>query len=258
MLGAFLWGALATSSLLLGGVLACAWPLQRRTLGLLMGFGAGTLLAAVAYELVFEAVQRSRGSGASALGFFAGALVFYGADRWIEAWQQRRARLRSPGPPDDRAQAAPQEQGAGLAVPMVLGIILDGIPESVVIGLGVLETRSVSLAMLVSVFISNLPEAIAGTVGMRSSGWSRRSILSLWLGIASVCALASAVGYAVFRGIPSQWLAFTQAFAGGAILMMLANSMIPESYERGGKLAGVFTVVGFLLSVALVIAESGH
>lgn len=258
MLGAFLWGALATSSLLLGGVLACAWPLQRRTLGLLMGFGAGTLLAAVAYELVFEAVQRSRGSGASALGFFAGALVFYGADRWIEAWQQRRARLRSPGPPDDRAQAAPQEQGAGLAVPMVLGIILDGIPESVVIGLGLLEHSVVSLGMLVAIFLSNLPEAVAGTVGMRSSGWSRRNILLLWLLIAVVCALASAAGYSLFRLASGTWLSWIQAFAAGAILVMLANAMIPESYEHAGKPAGLFTVVGFFVAVVMIAAEAAR
>jgi ZIP family zinc transporter len=243
---AFLWGALATASLVIGGLIATNLTLSRRTLGILMAFGAGTLISAVSYELVFEAVKLARGSGFPGFGFATGAFTFYGCDQLI-------AKLGAGQRPGRRAP-----EPSSLAIPMVLAIILDGIPESVVIGLGVLETRSVSLAMLVSVFISNLPEAIAGTVGMRSSGWSRRSILSLWLGIASVCALASAVGYAVFRGIPSQWLAFTQAFAGGAILMMLANSMIPESYERGGKLAGVFTVVGFLLSVALVIAESGH
>jgi ZIP family zinc transporter len=243
---AFLWGALATASLVIGGLIATNVTLSRRTLGILMAFGAGTLISTVSYELVFEAVRLARGSGFPGFGFATGAFTFYGCDQLIEklgAGQRHGRRASEP---------------SSLAIPMVLAIILDGIPESVVIGLGVLETRSVSLAMLVAVFISNLPEAIAGTVGMRSSGWSRRSILSLWLVIASVCALASAVGYAVFRGIPSQWLAFTQAFAGGAILMMLANSMIPESYERGGKLAGVFTVVGFLLSVAVVIAESGH
>lgn len=256
MLGAFLWGALATSSLLLGGVLACAWPLHRRTLGLLMGFGAGTLLAAVSYELVFEAVQRSRGSGASAIGFFAGALAFYGGDRWIEALEQRRAPWRQ-RLPDPRSQVM-QQQGAGLAVPMVLGIVLDGIPESLVIGLGLLEHSVVSLGMLVAIFLSNLPEAVAGTVGMQQSGWSSRRILLLWLLIALVCAVASAMGYSLFSQAPPTWLSWIQTFAAGAILVMLANAMIPESYEQAGKPAGLFTVIGFFVAVVMIAAEAGR
>ena len=240
MLGAFLWGALATSSLLLGGLLACAMPLRRRTLGWLMGFGAGTLLAAVSYELVFKAVQRSPGSGASALGFFAGALVFYGGDRWIATLQPEQ-----------------EQQGAGLAAPMVLGIILDGIPESLVIGLGLLEHNVVSLGMLVAIFLSNLPEAVAGTVGMKQSGWSSRRILALWLLIAVACAMASAAGYSLFSQVPPTWLSWIQAFAAGAILVMLANAMIPESYDHAGKPAGLFTVLGFFVAVVMIAAEAG-
>lgn len=257
MLAAFLWGAVATSSLLLGGWLTCLWPLRRRSLGLLMGFGAGTLLAAVAYELVFEAVQRSRGSGASTLGFFAGALAFYGGDRLIEAWQRRHG-----GDPElpaaAEAGASRPADGSALAVPMVLGIVLDGIPESVVIGLGLLEHSVVSLGMLVAIFLSNLPEAVAGTVGMRRSGWSSRRILLLWLLIALVCALASAAGYSLFRHAPATWLSWIQAFAAGAILVMLANAMIPESYEHAGKSAGLFTVVGFFVAVVMIAAEAGR
>ena len=234
---ALLWGTVATSSLLLGGLLACRFTLSRRSLGLLMGFGAGTLIAAVSYELVFEAVHRSHGSGVPAIGFFAGALCFYLCDRWVSAI--------SPSP-------------SGLAVPMVLGILLDGLPESMVIGLGLLERNSVSVAMLVAIFLSNLPEAVAGTVGMRESGWPRSRILWLWLVIAVACAIASALGYSLFSAAPRDWLSLIQAFAGGAILVMLANAMIPESYVHGGKLAGLFTVLGFFTSVSIVVAEAGQ
>ena len=240
MLEAWMWGALATSSLLLGGWLACRFALSRRALGLLMAFGAGTLISAVSFELVFAALQRSRGSGVPALGFFAGALCFYFCDRWIEAIQVRH------------------RQAPNLAVPMVLGIILDGIPESVVIGLGLLEHNGISLAMLVAIFLSNLPEAVAGTVGMKSSGWGAGRILLLWTVIALVCASASALGYGLFEGAPKAWLSLIQAFAGGAILVMLTNSMIPESYEHAGKLAGIFTVVGFFLSVSIAVLEAGQ
>ena len=109
--------------------------------------------------------------------------------------------------------------------------------------------------MLVAVFISNLPEAAAGTAGMRSSGWSRTKIFLLWAAIALVCAIASAAGYALLGNLSRFWLSSVQAFAGVAILMMLANSMTPEAYEHGGKLAGVFTVLGFAVSVLVIVFE---
>jgi ZIP family zinc transporter len=259
MVRAFLWGALATSSLLLGGWLACRFSIGRRALGLLMAFGAGTLFAAVAFELVFEAVMRSRGSGVPALGFLAGALCFQLGD-WLigrlgrrDARQRRRRQTALPAGP-----AGSDGAGAGLAVPMVLGIVLDGVPESLVIGLGLLETQAISVAMLVAILLSNLPEAVAGTVGMKAGGWSSRSILLLWLVIALVCAGSSALGYAMFSGAPKAWLSLIQAFAGGAILLMLSNSMIPESHEQAGKLAGIFTVLGFFISVTIMVHEAGR
>jgi ZIP family zinc transporter len=109
--------------------------------------------------------------------------------------------------------------------------------------------------MLVAVFISNLPEAVAATTGMRSGGWSRRKILLLWLVIAVVCAGASAAGYGLLGNLSPQWLSFVQTFAAGAILMMLANTMIPEAYEHGGKLAGVFLVTGFAICVWVIVLE---
>jgi ZIP family zinc transporter len=243
MLAAFLWGLVASSSLVLGGVLACWVTLSRRTLGVIMAFGAGVLISAVSYEMLFEAVRLAKGSGFPTLGYLGGASVFFFSDKLIGGWGGK-------GRKEINATHQPN-----LAVPLVLAIILDGIPESAVIGLGVLKTGSVSLAMLVAVFVSNLPEAVAGTTGMRSGGWSRTKILLLWLVIASLCALASATGYALFGDISPRWLSFVNAFAGGAILMMLANTMIPEAYEHGGKLAGVFTVLGFGVSLGVTLLE---
>jgi ZIP family zinc transporter len=243
VLGAFLWGLLATSSLILGGLIACHLSLSNRTVGIIMAFGAGTLISAVSYELILEAVRIARLTGFPALGLFAGASAFYGSD-WLIG------RLGAGEPVD--LEASPRSR---LVVPMVLAIILDGVPESIVIGLGITEGGAVSLAMLVAVFISNLPEAIAGSIGMKAGGASRGKIILLWFVIVLVCAVASVAGYSLFRGVSDRWLAFVQAFAGGAILMMLANSMIPEAYEHGGKLAGVFTVLGFFVSVAMVILE---
>ncbi len=244
MLEAFLWGLLATSSLLVGGFIGCWMNISNRALGLIMAFGAGVLISAVAYELIFEAVSLSKFSGGPTLGLFSGALTFFLADRVIS---QMGA--------SDRKSIGSTGAASAMVVPLVLGIILDGVPESLVIGLGILEGGAVSLAMLVAVFISNVPEAIAGTSGMRAGGWSRSKILVLWLVIAVFCALATLAGYALFGNVSPFWLAFVQAFAAGAILTMLANTMMPEAYEHGGKLAGLFTVLGFAVSVAIVVME---
>ncbi len=244
MLDAFLWGLLATSSLVLGGLIGSGLELGRRTLGAIMAFGAGVLISAVAYELVFEAIRIAKFTAAPATGFLLGAATFFLADLGI-------GRMGGGG------RKAAGGGAAALVVPMVLGIVLDGVPESTVIGLGLLGGGSVSAAMLVAVFISNLPEAIAGTAGMRAGGWSPLSILLLWTAIAVACAACTVAGYALFGAASPELLALIQTFAGGAILMMLANTMMPEAFEHGGKLAGIFTVLGFAASVLVVLLEHG-
>src|SRR5215467_3229027 len=239
MLKAFVWGLIATSSLVIGGLIGASVAISKKWLGVIMAFGAGVLLSAVAYELVFESIKLAAGSGFPALGFFAGALVFFGSDELIGSFGAANRK------------SIDASHGSNL----ILAILLDGIPESLVIGLGILETGAVSLAMLIAVFISNLPEAIAGTSGMVAGGWPKTRILTLWFSIALLCAVFTAVGYGGFEHVPDSWLGFVQAFAGGAILMMLANTMIPEAYEHGRKLAGVFTVLGFAVSVGVILIE---
>ena len=243
MLSAFFWGLVAASSLILGGVLGSWLTLSKRTLGIIMAFGAGVLISAVAYELVFEAVRLAKLSGFPTMGFTLGAVTFFAAEMLISKIGDAHGETTNTG------------HHSTLVVPLVLAIILDGVPESVVIGLGILKGGAVSVGMLVAVFISNLPEAIAATSGMKSGGWSRTKILSLWVLIVLICAVASLAGYALFGGLSPNWLSFVNAFAGGAILMMLANTMMPEAYEHGGKLAGVFTVLGFAVSVWVIVLE---
>jgi len=243
MLNAFLFGLLATSSLVLGGLLGIWFSVGKRTLGVIMAFGAGVLISAVAYELILEAVRHTYGSGATATGIFAGAFTFFLSDMLI-------AKM---GGSDRKAIEGSLQ--ARLVVPIVLAIILDGIPESTVIGLSMLDGGEVSMAMLVAVFISGLPEAIAGTTGMRSGGWGAKKILLLWLLIAVICALATPAGYLLIGNASENLVAFIQAFAAGAILMMLANTMMPEAFAHGGKLAGIFTVLGFVVSVMVVLLE---
>ena len=237
------WGLFAGSSLILGGVIALVLPIRERVLGLIMAFGAGVLISAVAFELVAEAFETSAGSGSLALGLTAGALTFFVGDLLVD-------RMGGDGRKKMRRTA-----GTGSALAIVLGIVLDGIPESAVIGLGLLDGTGVSIAVIAAVFLSNLPEAIAATTGLVAGGWTRGRILALWTLVALVCGLASLLGYAVFDSAGPEALAFVLAFAGGAILTMLADTMMPEAFEHGGKAVGLLTTLGFGLAFALTMLE---
>ena len=240
---AFLWGAIAASSLLVGGLASLWLPIGRRVLGLVMAFGAGVLISAVAYELVEEAVATYDGREEVALGLTIGSLAFFAGDWWLDRG----------GGMHRKHSGGMQVEGSGLAI--VLGIVLDGIPESVVLGLTVLEAGSVSVAFLVAVFLSNLPEAIAATDGLEKAGWARSRILGLWLLVMLVSALAALAGYGIFDTASSSTIAFVLAFAGGAVLTMLADTMMPEAFEHGGKLVGVVTTLGFGLAFAISALE---
>jgi ZIP family zinc transporter len=236
MLNAFLWGLLSTSSLLIGALVVQFRPPGERLLGTVMAFGAGVLISAVSFELVQEAVDISGGSGGAPAGFLVGALVFTLGDLAISRWGYSNRK---------DIGGAPQESPP-LAI--VLGTFLDGVPESAVLGLTLLQTGAVSVAMLVAVFISNLPESIAASSSLRASGWSARQVMMLWSGIAVVCAGSAALGYALLDGASPRTLAFVFTFAAGAILAMLASSMMPEAYEHARRWAGIATVLGFAVA----------
>jgi ZIP family zinc transporter len=153
-----------------------------------MAFGAGVLISAVAYELVEDAFDAAGGSGAVALGLTAGAFTFYFGDLAIDRF----------GGEVRKSAAGGQDAGSALAI--VLGTILDGIPESIVLGLSLLEGGGVSVAMFATVSLSNLPEALSSTAGLSKSGWERQGILGLWTGVTVVSGLSALAGYAFFDG----------------------------------------------------------
>lgn len=240
---ALAWGLIAASSLLLGSLLALHRPIGLRPLGLIMAFGAGVLISAVAYELVEDAFGTAGGTGAVALGLLAGAFTFYFGDLTIDRFGGERR----------KSAAATQDVGSALAI--VLGTVLDGIPESIVLGLSLLEGGGVSVAMLAAVFLSNLPEALSSTAGLSKSGWGHQTILVLWVTVTGVSGISALAGYAFFDGASATTIAFVQAFAGGALLTMLADTMMPEAFRYGGKLVGLVTTLGFALAFFITTLE---
>jgi ZIP family zinc transporter len=236
---AFGWGTLAASSLVIGAIIALLFRISLRTIGLIMGFGSGVLISAVAFDLVQEAFDKSSGHGWVAGGLFAGCLVFFGGD-WL---------IGRLGGSQRKDPSGEQEGGSSLSI--VLGSVLDGIPESMVIGLTIFEGGAVGAAYLAAVFISNLPESISSTAGLATSGWKKSRILWMWIAIALISGLASLAGYGLFQNSSPDTVAFVLAFAGGAILTMLAETMAPEAYEHGGKLVGVATTLGFAVAFTI-------
>jgi len=236
---AFGWGILAASSLVIGAIMALLARIGLRTIGLIMGFGAGVLISAVAFDLVEEAADKAARSGWAIAGLFAGCAVFFVGDELIGRF----------GGSQRKDAAGAQAEGSPLSI--VLGTVLDGIPESAVIGLTIYQGGAVGAAYLAAVFISNLPEAISSTSGLVTSGWRKSRILWMWVAIALVSGLSSLLGYTLFQDASANTVAFVLCFAAGGILAMLAETMMPEAFEHGGKLVGIATTLGFVVAFGI-------
>jgi len=244
VLAAALWGALAASSLIIGAVLALRARLSNRVIGSVMGFGAGALIGAIAYELVPESLIGGAGVEIF-IAFAAGALTFFACD-WVIDERGGRHRKKIAG-------ARPPQGGSGSAI--FLGTLLDGIPESLTLGLGLALGGAISVAFLAAVFVSNIPEGIAGTTSLLEEGYTKRKVLWMWIGLVIASAAAAAVGYAVVGITPAVDGRLIQAFAAGGVLIMLADVMMPEAFEHGGRIVGLLTTLGFMMAAILSVLQ---
>jgi zinc transporter, ZIP family len=215
----------------LGALLGLARQWHPGLIGIVLGFGAGALISSVSFELVQAGFQLG-GPLPLALGIAAGALAFYLADRWIE-----------------RVGGGLGSGAAGL--PLALGALLDGVPEQTVLGLGLAQGEGVSVALLVAIFVSNLPESIGSSTDMRIAGVRARLIVFLWIVVATLCAFATLVGYVVSRVMAEPFEAAVDGFAAGALLVMLVGSMIPEATAKAGEKTGLAAVLGFAVAAGL-------
>jgi zinc transporter, ZIP family len=225
------WGTLAASSLVLGALLGIVRDWPARLVGLVLAFGAGALIAAVSFELAQEGVQIG-GARAVAIGLALGALTYYVCDGALDRLSADMEAHRS--------GAGSSDAGPALA----LGAVLDGIPEQLVLGIGLAAGGEVGIGLLVAIFVSNLPEAIGSSSELRAAGRSNRSVTLLWVAVAGACALATVVGYALADVASSGLRGGINGFAAGALLVMLVDTMIPEA-TKAGRVAGIVTALGF-------------
>jgi zinc transporter, ZIP family len=223
---ALFWGALAASSLVIGALLSLVrrWP--DRVVGLVLAFGAGALISAVSFELAQEGVKAG-GPAAVGIGLAAGALTFYVLDGIVSKGGRSAA-------------------GTSLA----LGAFLDGIPEQMVLGLGLAAGENVSIGLLAAIFISNIPEATGSASEMRAAHSSPARIMRLWLGVAAVCTIATGIGFGIGDSVSGALQGGVDGFAAGALLVMLTDSMIPEA-RKVGRASGIATAMGFAVAAGL-------
>ena len=263
------WGLFAGAALLLGAGIALVTRVPTKVVGIVMGFGAGVLFSAVAFELTAEAIEGA-GLVVVVAALLIGALVYLAGD-WAVAnagayrrksplhggthvAMHRFLPLRSVHA-EDRAIQQALTTAPKVATPaagaLVIGALLDGIPESAAIGISLLDGKGIGLAFVAAVFLSNIPEGMAASAGLRASGRSVKSILALWLAVAVVAAFAAGLGYAVLGAAGPALLGGIQGFAAGAVLAMLATTMLPEAVDHAGRWVGLVTVLGFAAAVLL-------
>ena len=238
MLEAAFWGFVGGAALFIGAAMALYLHTSMRFVGLVMGFGTGVLFSAVAFELTREAYDRA-GADAVVLGLLAGSLVFFAGD-WVIDHRGGNRRKSPTG-------MQPEATGSAL----VLGALLDGIPESAAIGVSLIGGGGVGIAVVAAVFLSNIPEGLSATSGMKNSGRSTGYILGLWAAVAAASTLAAALGYVLLGGVSPTVVAAVQAFAAGAILTMLSDTMVPEAVKHAGSLVGLVTALGFVCAFLL-------
>ena len=242
-----LWGLAAGGALVVGALVAWLIEVPQRIVASVMAFGAGVLISALAFDLVDEAETKG-GLTATVLGFLVGAVAYLLANV-VLAKRGARHRKRS----GEQQPSEEQQGGSGSAI--AIGALLDGIPESVVLGLSLLGGNGIGIPVLAAIFISNLPEGLSSAAGMKRNGRSARYVFGVWIGVAVASGLAGLLGCLLLQGASAELVAAITALAAGAILTMVADTMIPEAFERTHLYAGLIATLGFL--TAFTIGRAG-
>jgi zinc transporter, ZIP family len=238
-----LWGLLSGSALVIGAMIGYGTRVPQRAVAAIMAFGSGVLISALSFELMDEAYKRG-GFTSAAIGFLGGAALFTMANVWLSRRGAKHRKRSGKQQPSEQSAS-----GSGLALAM--GALLDGIPESIVIGVSLIHGGTVGWVTVVAIFLSNLPEGLSSAAGMKKAGRSKGYVFGVWGGIAFASGIASLLGFAVFQHFSPGIISATTAVAAGAILAMLSDTMIPEAFEEAHDYTGMIVVAGFLCAFFL-------
>ncbi|MEZ0481491.1 ZIP family metal transporter [Planococcus sp. SSTMD024] len=241
---ALLWGAIAGAANLIGAVLVLAIPFPRRLIAYVMALGTGALIGVVSFELLGKALELS-GLGAIALGFLGGAAIFTIFDIIISRNGGSHRKRSGHG----NEQPASSDEGSGLAI--FIGTIMDAIPESAMIGLVIAQAGDLELALITAIFISNLPEGISSTTGLKKAGYATKKVVFMWIAVLMASTLSTVLGYSLLESASESTQAIISSFAAGAITAMIASTMMPEAHEKGGPVVGLLTAIGVFITLLL-------
>jgi zinc transporter, ZIP family len=240
MIQLIIFSAINGLSLIFGALTGSFLNLKQKTIAAFMAFGAGVLICAITFGLMEEAFRHG-GYDAVIVGFLCGGLIFIGGDYFIHRMGGRKHRRGYP--------KSKTNETSGAAI--MLGSVLDGIPESVALGISLFYSQGTGILMLAAIFLSNFPESISSVSGLGKEGFSKNKILSMWFIVGLVMALVTSASYLFISGIGSNTIGILEAFAAGAILAMLADGMIPEAYEEGGFAIAALTILGFITTFVI-------
>jgi zinc transporter, ZIP family len=237
---AIIYSFLAGFSLILGVIIGTIFKIKQKAVAAIMAFGSGVLICALTFGLMEEAFKHG-GFDAIIIGFLVGGVVFIGGDFLVHRYGGRNHKKNK------HFKAVRGTNGKAI----VLGAALDGIPESIALGLSLLEKNGIGLLMLAAIFLSNLPESISSIDDLRKEGISTKQIYFSWSIVSIGSMVASILSFFFLKNINLNARGIIESFASGAILAMLADSMMPEAYEEGGYLIGILTMLGFLTAFIL-------
>ncbi len=235
MIKVIIFAFLTGLSLIIGVIISNSFKISQKIIAAIMAFGSGVMICALTIGLMEEAFKYG-GFDAVIIGFFTGGIIFIAGDFVIHLFGGRHYKKKKP------FKAIRQTNGKAI----VLGALLDGVPESISLGIALFSKNSIGLLMVVAIFLSNLPEGLASVDDLKKEGFSKRQIYLIWLSVSIIVIITTILSYLFLKNLNLNTLGIILSFASGAILAMLADSMIPEAYEEGGYLIGLLTICGFL------------